>query len=107
MISTHILDTSLGNPAAQVDVKLEKKTALGWELLSAVETNSDGRVVFNNASESGVYRLTFGVEAYFARLKQECFFQDTSVVFKIEDTARKYHVPLLLNNFGYSVYRGS
>ncbi len=108
MISTHILDTSLGNPASDVSVQLDKKSASGWELISQETTNNDGRIVFKYPSpDAGIYRLTFKIENYFAKLKQEHFFQNIEITFKVTDGNRKYHVPLLLNPYGYSTYRGS
>lgn len=108
MISTHILDTTLGKPAAQVKVILELESTPGqWSLLASEHTNSDGRIVFTAASRPGNYRLVFGIEEYFRGLNREHFFKDVPVVFTISDTQRKYHVPLLLNPYGYSTYRGS
>jgi 5-hydroxyisourate hydrolase len=107
MISTHILDTSLGHPAANVRVILEKQTNEAWQKIEEQLTNADGRIVFSCPSESGTYRLTFYIEDYFKQLNQESFFSDTPVIFNIKNTQRKYHVPLLLNPFGFSTYRGS
>lgn len=107
MISTHILDTSKGSPAAGVNVSLEKQNNGSWFLMASEKTNSDGRIEFKNPADAGTFRLTFGVEAYFQSQKLESFFCDTPVIFKISDTQRKYHVPLLLNPFGFSTYRGS
>jgi len=105
MISTHILDTSLGAPAAGVRVTLEKKTGLEWKHLAEGVTNSDGRHAFDCPSETGDYRLTFFIEAYFNG--KESFFLNTPIAFRVNSTGRKYHVPLLLNPFGLSTYRGS
>jgi len=107
MISTHILDTSLGSPAESVVVKLQKKENDTWKDLSHGSTNADGRFVFDCEKASGIYQIIFEVEDYFKKTKRECFFMNTPVIFKITDTQRKYHVPLLLNPFGYSTYRGS
>jgi 5-hydroxyisourate hydrolase len=108
MISTHILDTSVGNPAANVQVQLERRESNGvWKSIERVPTNADGRCAFAKAQEKGVYRLTFGVEEYLGRNGKKPFFLDAQVVFEIDDLSRKYHVPLLLNPFGYSTYRGS
>ena len=107
MISTHILDTSLGQPAKDVRVVLEIFETNKWTLVSADKTNADGRIVFNDKAAAGDYRLTFDTMEYFKRNNQECFFLDTPVAFRITDTSRKYHVPLLLNPYGYSTYRGS
>ncbi len=107
MISTHILDTSLGVTAQGVVVELAKYENEKWQEIASDKTNSDGRIVFNCAPQEGVYRLKFKVEDYFLKNKITPFFIVAPVVFKIEDTSRKYHIPLLLNPFGYSTYRGS
>lgn len=107
MISTHILDTTKGTPAAGVTVVLEKKSEDVWKSIGSDQTNADGRIVFDCPKETGIYRLTFQIEDYFKGLKQESFFMNTPVVFHIQSTERKYHVPLLLNPYGYSTYRGS
>ncbi len=107
MISTHILDTSLGLPAKDVRVVLEIFESNKWTLVSADKTNTDGRIVFNDKALAGDYRLTFETMEYFKRNNQEYFFLDTPVAFRVTDTSRKYHVPLLLNPYGYSTYRGS
>lgn len=107
MISTHVLDTSLGNPAAGVSVLLEKKTGNDWVAISQETTNADGRIVFQCPYEAGTYRLLFQTDAYFAKNKIQSFFTLVPVLFEIKDTTRKYHVPLLLNPYGYSTYRGS
>ncbi|HKR01198.1 MAG TPA: hydroxyisourate hydrolase, partial [Pyrinomonadaceae bacterium] len=57
--------------------------------------------------QAGTYRLTFDTESYFSGLDVECFYPLVAVVFRIDDTAQHYHVPLLLNPYGYSTYRGS
>ncbi len=107
MISTHILDTGLGSPAQNVHVNLEKQQGDSWVTLGDHQTNSDGRINFDCAYEAGVYRLSFAIEDYFKAQMKEPFFLSVPVMFKIQDTKRKYHIPLLLNNFGLSVYRGS
>ena len=105
MISTHILDTTKGVAAQNVTVVLEQQQAENWHHIATEKTNADGRIVFDCPKVSGVYRLTFMIEEYFK--DQEHFFMNTPVVFKIKDTGRKYHVPLLLNPYGHSTYRGT
>jgi hydroxyisourate hydrolase len=105
MISTHILDTTKGLPAKDVTVVLEQKNNDAWKKIGSDKTNADGRIVFDCPKEEGVYRLTFNIEEYFQN--EEHFFMNTPVVFQIKNTNRKYHVPLLLNPFGLSTYRGS
>ncbi len=107
MISTHILDTCKGSPAADISVKLQRKSGADWKDISVGVTNSDGRFVFDCDKTVGTYQIIFEIEDYLIKSGQPFFFLNTPVVFKIEDTQRKYHVPLLLNPFGYSTYRGS
>ena len=86
-----------------------------WEPVSTGVTDSDGRVkdllpgFYDTAGlfAAGVYRLTFDVAAYYTQLGQECFYPDVSIVFRVNDPTEHYHVPLLLNPYGYSTYRGS
>jgi 5-hydroxyisourate hydrolase len=107
MISTHVLDTSLGNPAEGITVQLDKKSGDSWQKIGTEKTNADGRIAFQCPSEAGTYRLQFQIEDYFKKNKLTPFFVDATVQFHIENTQRKYHVPLLLNPYGYSTYRGS
>ncbi len=107
MISTHILDTSLGTAASGVTVKLLIKNGGQWTTLAAGTTNADGRFSFDIEKNVGIYQIIFEIENYFKNKSTECFFQDIPVIFKVENTQRKYHVPLLLNPFGYSTYRGT
>jgi 5-hydroxyisourate hydrolase len=105
MISTHILDTTKGLPAQSVPVKLEKLDGGSWKEIGKDQTNADGRIVFNCEKVTGDYRLTFFIEDYYKG--DEHFFLNTTIPFRIKDTNRKYHVPLLLNPYGHSTYRGS
>lgn len=107
MISTHILDINLGTPAKDVQVSLEKLSGSHWSVIKQDKTNSDGRINFDCPFEKGQYRLTFEIEDYFKKQKLDPFFLVVPVAFSINDTQRKYHVPLLLSPFGYSTYRGS
>ena len=107
MISTHILDTSLGNPASGVKVALEMYKDGDWIELKSGSTNDDGRFVFENENLAGKYRIHFFTVDYFKKKDAEYFFLDTPVAFEVTNTNRKYHVPLLLNPYGYSTYRGS
>ncbi len=107
MISTHILDTSVGMPAANVVVTLEKLEGQSYKQIGKEKTNSDGRIVYDIPKTEGTYKLTFEIEDYFKTQKIDPFFMNTPVIFKITNTNRKYHVPLLLNPFGLSTYRGS
>jgi len=109
-LSTHILDTTRGRPAADVEIVLEKRGAGGWEPAGKGKTNDDGRVgaIIDPAKlEAAVYRISFGVAAYFERIGVHAFYPEVSIVFEVKNPAEHHHVPLLLNPFGYSTYRGS
>lgn len=109
-LSTHVLDTAHGCPAAGVAVKLWRDGAL---LFSGV-TNGDGRCPeLAQAADgaSGKYRLTFAIADYFrargAELTDPPFLDEVSIDFGIAKGGGHYHVPLLVSPFGYSTYRGS
>jgi 5-hydroxyisourate hydrolase len=107
-LSTHVLDTSIGRPAAQMAVRLERESG-GWIEVSSAVTDSDGRAVLvarGVAMEAGAYRLTFDAGAYFQRQAVTAFYRGITIEFVVAD-ARHHHVPLLLSPFGYSTYRGS
>ncbi len=111
-ITTHVLDTSRGRPAAGVPVTLEVRADDGvWALVGRGVTDADGRlrtlVAPGLALEARVYRITFDTDAYFAAVGVAGFYPEASIVFRVRDPAEHYHVPLLLNPFGYSTYRGS
>ncbi len=107
MISTHVLDLHRGAPAENVSVVLERTAVGGWQTLREARTDSDGRIAFTEASEAGVYRLTFAVKEYLHAQGHSPFFVEAPVTFEISDVSRKYHIPLLLSPYGYSTYRGS
>lgn len=111
-ITTHVLDLSLGRPAAGVPVRLEiLQSPDGWVSLAEKATDDDGRV--RDLMDAGArldeatYRLTFLTGSYFERLGTRSFHPEVTVVFRITDADGHYHVPLLLSPFGYSTYRGS
>jgi 5-hydroxyisourate hydrolase len=109
-ISTHILDTSRGRPAEGVIVTLTKRGADGAHVLvHAGVTDADGRAkgLVDGAPAAGEYALHFAVGAYFAQRNQPCFYPEVEVRFVVTAESEHYHVPLLLNPFGYSTYRGS
>jgi 5-hydroxyisourate hydrolase len=111
-ITTHVLDTSIGRPAANVLVTLSRETADGhWEVLAERTTDADGRVndlLPPAPLPAGTYRIRFATAVYFASTGVEEFFYPwAEIVFTAHDGRAHYHVPLLLNPFGYSTYRGS
>jgi len=113
-LTTHVLDTAHGRPAAGLAISLRRGGKHGAALASAV-TNADGRcdgpLLEGEAMQAGSYELAFEAGAYFEALGIELpepKFLDTVVIrFGIADPAAHYHVPLLLSPFGYSTYRGS
>ena len=109
MITTHVLDTALGRPAAGVAVTLERRDGAAWTSIGAASTDADGRVRELGAStlRPGHYRLTFAVAAYFKARGVTSFYPEVVVVFDVQASDQHYHVPLLLSPFGYSTYRGS
>ncbi len=111
-ISTHILDTTKGRPARGVTVLLERKTHAAWDLVTTQKTNDDGRVKSllpegETSPKAGTYLITFDVGAYFKDQGVETFYPKVSIEFSVVNEGEHYHVPLLLNPFGYSTYRGS
>ncbi|MGB0033864.1 MAG: hydroxyisourate hydrolase [Candidatus Acidiferrales bacterium] len=109
-ITTHVLDVSLGRPAAGLPVILEIEKAGGWKELSRGATDGDGRLrhlVAPGSLVEGTYRLTFETRAYFESRKIAGLYPQISVVFQVRDAKETYHIPLLLSPFGYSTYRGS
>jgi 5-hydroxyisourate hydrolase len=111
-ISTHVLDTSIGRPAAAVDVRLYAQQTDGRrQEIGRATTSADGRVSGFPAAapleRAGMYALQFDVGAYFRGRGVDSFYQLVTVDFVAADPAAHYHVPLLLSPYGYSTYRGS
>jgi 5-hydroxyisourate hydrolase len=108
-ISTHILDTTRGRPAAGVKVTLEKADSKGFAVLGGGTTDEDGRVkdLLSHSPEPGNYRITFHVAPYFEGLGVPAFYPEVSIVFTVTEAGQRFHVPLLLNPFGFTTYRGS
>lgn len=109
-ITTHVLDTSLGRPAAGVEVKLARWEAGQWQLMGQGVTNNDGRITDllpEGSLQTGTYRITFETAAYFAQQNISGFYPFVPIIFEITAADEHYHVPLLLNPYGYSTYRGS
>jgi 5-hydroxyisourate hydrolase len=110
-ITTHVLDVSLGRPAANVPVILEVRSPNGqWTEAARGSTDNDGRLrdwTALKAALAGIYRLTFDTRAYFADRKVASLYPQVIIVFEVRDAQENYHIPLLLSPFGYSTYRGS
>ncbi|MCC2545093.1 hydroxyisourate hydrolase [Hymenobacter sp. BT175] len=109
-ITTHILDTTLGKPAQGVTIVLSARRGEGWQELARGVTNQDGRIANLLPTDEplplGIYQMRFETKEYFDRLGTAGFYPLVEIVFDVATTAH-YHVPLLLNPFGYATYRGS
>lgn len=110
-ITTHVLDTSVGRPAVGVNVSLSGKSEDGdaWRVIGSSETNADGRVtdLMRGPAEPGVYQLTFQIGDYYGSRGIKTFYPAVSIAFTVSSATEHYHVPLLINPFGYSTYRGT
>lgn len=108
-ITTHVLDTGSGRPAAGVAARLEASTADGWQQIADGVTDDDGRISSFGPQqlEAGTYRIEYQTGEYFGRTNTETFFPTVALTFSLSDPAQHYHVPLLLSPFAYSTYRGS
>ncbi|WEO78925.1 hydroxyisourate hydrolase [Cryobacterium sp. SO2] len=108
-ITTHVLDSVSGRPAASVGVVLEQHVHGGWREIATARTDADGRVsdLGPEAVSAGRYRITFDTGTYFAARDQATFYPHVTIVFELDDESAHYHVPLLLSPFAYSTYRGS
>ena len=110
-ITTHVLDTARGRPAAGVPVVLQAEIDGEWQNLGAATTSSDGRATTllppDHQLEPGLYRLLFDTAAYWEDTNRVGFFPEVTITFELTVPTDHYHVPLLLSPFGYSTYRGS
>lgn len=110
-ISTHVLDTTRGRPATGVPVTLEQLGEGAWGHVGKAVTDADGRVksLLPDGFElkAGTFRIAFDVAWYFEKQNVPSFYPGVSITFVVRDPREHFHVPLLLNPFGYSTYRGS
>jgi len=115
-LSTHVLDTVAGRPAAGVAISLHRLDASGaWTLVKQTRTNRDGRtdepILIGDAFKTGTYMLTFEIGAYFAasgaKAANPPFLDSVPLRFTIAEPDGHYHVPLLASPWSYSTYRGS
>lgn len=109
-ITTHVLDTARGRPAAGVPITLELRQPDGsYTRVGSGQTDADGRLrtLTGSTIDAGVYRITFDTAAYFAAIGGEGFYPEAAIVFTVKDPGEHFHVPLLISPFGYSTYRGS
>ncbi|HEX8331636.1 MAG TPA: hydroxyisourate hydrolase [Segetibacter sp.] len=109
-LTTHILDTTKGKPAEGVTIILYQGGNDEWNEIARGNTNSDGRIKdlldSNNTLQLGIYKMRFETKDYFDKTSTQTFYPYVEIVFDIQNNEH-YHIPLLLNPFGYSTYRGS
>jgi len=115
-LTTHILDTAIGKPAEGVSVVLFEQNEeitegnASWRQIAIGTTDKDGRVSNlldkDSLLEHGIYKIRFETKEYFDRQSCQTFYPYVEIIFRIS-TNEHYHIPLLLNPFGYSTYRGS
>jgi len=111
MITTHVLDTTLGGPAAGVTVILEVRQGSDWQPIGRGATDDRGRLsTLTDGHElvPGTYRLTFDLASYHrGNGVNAAFFPEARIAFSVRDPDEDYHVPLLVSPFGYTTYRGT
>jgi 5-hydroxyisourate hydrolase len=115
-LSTHVLDTKTGPPAAGFQIRLDRAAGeggaeAGWAPAGAGQTDADGRLRLAGPDaadfDPGVYRITFGTGAYFTARGSASFYPEVTITFEMTARDEHYHVPLLLSPYAYSTYRGS
>ena len=110
-ISTHILDTALGRPAAGVPITLARMTNGVWPLINDAVTDTDGRckdlLPATQTLQAGTYRVHFETAAYYKQQRLDGLYPFVEIVFTVKDVEQHYHIPLLLTANGYTTYRGS
>lgn len=110
-LTTHVLDTSSGEPAGGIRLELHYINGKKFELIGGMSCEGNGRtkdpVISAVDMTAGIYRLRFFTKEYFAKHGKQCFYPYCDITFEITDTDQHYHVPLLLSPFGFSSYRGS
>ena len=109
-LSTHILDTALGRPAANVAITLSQLTGETWHDIATASTDADGRcktLLGDNPLAATTYKLRFHTAAYFHALHLPSLYPYVDIVFTVTDPTQHHHIPLLLTANGYTTYRGS
>ena len=109
-LSTHILDTAIGRPAAHVSLALSKFDNGTWREIGRDQTDADGRcktLLGDTTLEAATYKINFATAEYYSAQKLTGLYPWVEIVFAIADPAQHYHIPLLLTANGYTTYRGS
>ena len=109
-LSTHILDTALGKPAAGVALVLSREAGDSWSEIGRGSTDADGRcrtLLGEHALEQATYKLRFETAPYFGAQKNAGLYPYVEIIFAVADPSQHYHIPLLIAANGYTTYRGS
>ncbi len=109
-LSTHILDTAIGRPAADVALTLSQLDGETWRPIGSGHTDADGRcktLLGDHTLQAATYKIHFHTANYFHHLGLTTLYPFIEIVFTITDPAEHYHIPLLLTANGYTTYRGS
>jgi hydroxyisourate hydrolase len=109
-LTTHVLDTAIGKPGKDISIRLQIPVNGVWQTVAQGITNNDGRIAdllpAQKSLAHGNYKLVFDTGNYFSAQKIKGFYPEVEIQFIVFDDTH-YHVPLLINPFGYSTYRGS
>jgi 5-hydroxyisourate hydrolase/2-oxo-4-hydroxy-4-carboxy-5-ureidoimidazoline decarboxylase len=109
-LTTHVLDTSIGKPGYNITIRLKQNTNGSWQTIAQGVTNKDGRIGDllppDKTLKNGNYKIVFETAKYFESMETKGFYPEVEIQFTVFDESH-YHVPLLINPFGYSTYRGS
>ena len=110
-VSTHVLDVAQGKPAKNVPVRLERRVASDWAVVSSSRTDGDGRcgqlLPEDEALRPGLYRLAFDTASYHLEQRQDGLYPVVEITFLVREDESHFHIPLLLSPYGYTTYRGS
>lgn len=99
-----------GKPSPNVEAALYVKQNDSWALVGRDISNQDGRMnnfLGNNALQVATYKLSFDIGEYYRKQSLETFYPEVVIYFKVDNSTQKYHVPLVINQYGFSTYRGS
>ncbi|ORX66681.1 hydroxyisourate hydrolase [Basidiobolus meristosporus CBS 931.73] len=110
-VTAHVLDSSVGRPAQDVKLTIEKLENIHWQVIGGGLTNTDGRcpelLALDYDLKAGIYQVTFETAEYYERQGKKCFYPYVKITFEITNPEEHYHIPLLLSPYSYSTYRGS
>ncbi len=109
-ITTHVLDTAVGVPGKNISIRLQTKRNNNWQTIAQGITNADGRIPDllpqDRNLKPATYKMVFDTGSYYANQNLKTFYPEVEIQFTTFDETH-YHVPLLINPFGYNTYRGS